>query len=91
MTEFYKRRWKIEEFHKSLKNNVSLAKSQTRVQRTQRNHIFAWMYAFMKLELLKMKTHRNHFAVKSSIYAKAVKVAFQELQNLNGLQITLAR
>jgi len=91
MAEFYKRRWKIEEFHKSLKNNVSLAKSQTRVQRTQRNHIFACMYAFIKLELLKMKTHLNHFAIKASIYAKAVKVAFEELQNLNGLHITLAR
>ncbi|MBI2417884.1 MAG: transposase [Ignavibacteriales bacterium] len=91
MTEFYKRRWKIEELHKSLKNNVSLAKSQTRVERTQRNHIFACMYAFIKLELLKMKTHLNHSAIKASIYAKAVKVAFEELHCMNGLHISLAR
>nr|WP_299496315.1 transposase [uncultured Shewanella sp.] len=36
----YKRRRKVEVFHKSLKSNTNLAKSPTRMIRTQSNHIF---------------------------------------------------
>jgi len=36
----YKKRWKVEVFHKSLKSNASLAKSPTRTLRTQSNHVF---------------------------------------------------
>lgn len=43
--DIYKRRWRIEEFHKSVKQNASLAKFPTKVERTQRNHIFASMIA----------------------------------------------
>ncbi|MBI2416385.1 MAG: hypothetical protein HYV28_00450 [Ignavibacteriales bacterium] len=57
MTEFYKSWWKIEEFHKLLKNKVSLAKRQIWAERTQRNHIFACVDAFIKLELIGMKVH----------------------------------
>jgi len=32
----YKKRWKVEEFHKSLKSNAALAKSPTRTVRTQK-------------------------------------------------------
>jgi hypothetical protein len=40
MISLYPIRWKIEESHKSLKNNASLAKSPTKVVRTQANHVF---------------------------------------------------
>ena len=36
----YQKRWKVEEFHKSLKSNASLAKSPTRTVATQNNHVF---------------------------------------------------
>ncbi|MFI3218624.1 MAG: transposase [Methylococcales bacterium] len=36
----YQKRWKVEEFHKSLKSNASLAKSPTRTVTTQNNHVF---------------------------------------------------
>lgn len=87
LTSIYKKRWNIEVFHKSLKSNASLCKSQTRVEKTQCNHIFASMYAFYKLELLRMKTTLNHFAIKTSIYQKAVKVAFEELHSMGNLKI----
>jgi hypothetical protein len=42
LSTFYQRRWKVEEYHKSLKVNASdLAKSPTRMLRTQSNHCFA--------------------------------------------------
>ncbi len=56
LTAIYQRRWKVEEYHKSLKVNASLAKSPTKTIRTQSNHCFASIYAFVKLERLKMTT-----------------------------------
>jgi IS4 transposase len=41
ITTIYQRRWKVEEYHKSLKVNASLAKSPTKTVRTQSNHCFA--------------------------------------------------
>ena len=78
----YKRRWKVEEYHKSLKQNASLAKSPTRTETTQTNHLFASLLAFVKLEGLKSTTSKNHYALKTKLYVKALKSAFAELQSL---------
>ena len=80
----YQKRWKVEEYHKSIKQNTSLAKSPTRTVKTQNNHIFASIYAFYKLELLNMKTNLNHFALKSKLYVRALMLSFNELQALQG-------
>ncbi len=45
------KRWRIEEYHKSIKQNTSLEKSPTKVVNSQRNHIFASMVAYCKLRL----------------------------------------
>ncbi len=82
MTTIYQRRWKVEEYHKSLKSNASLAKSPTKTIRTQSNHVFASIYAFVKLERMKLATKMNHFALRSRVYRKAVQAAFEELQSL---------
>lgn len=82
LTTIYKSRWKVEEYHKSLKVNASLAKSPTKTIRTQSNHVFASIYAFVKLERLKVTTKMNHFALRSRMYLKAVQAAFQELRTL---------
>ncbi len=78
----YEKRWKVEEFHKSLKSNVDLAKSPTKTIRTQSNHIFLAVFSFFKLECLKMKHHLNHFALRAKLLIKANQVAFIELQKL---------
>jgi hypothetical protein len=41
LTTIYQRRWKVEEYHKSLKVNAALAKSPTKTIRTQSNHVFS--------------------------------------------------
>lgn len=82
MKTYYKRRWKVEEYHKSIKQNASLAKSPTRTETTQTNHLFASLLAFVKLEGLKSTTSKNHYALKTKLYVKALKVAFAELQSL---------
>jgi len=78
-TTLYKKRWSVEEYHKSLKQNAAIAKSPTRILRTQCNHIFASMMACVKLEKLKFSSKLNHFAMKSKIYLAANKAAFNEL------------
>jgi DDE superfamily endonuclease len=82
LTTIYQRRWKVEEYHKSLKSNASLAKSPTKTIRAQSNHCFAAIYAFVKLERMKLATKMNHFALRSRMYLKAVQAAFKELQSL---------
>lgn len=85
LTTLYQKRWKVEEFHKSIKSNTLLAKSPTQTVRSQTNHFFASIYSYFKLELLKLKTSKNHFALKSHIYIKALQASFQELQKLKTL------
>ena len=81
--KLYQRRWSVEEYHKSLKQNVSLEKSPTRTPTTQRNHLFASLCAYLKLESMKWQTKLNHFALKSKIYQSALKAAYKELVKLN--------
>jgi|AP45_3_1055517.scaffolds.fasta_scaffold54889_2 hypothetical protein len=78
----YQKRWKVEEYHKSIKQNASLEKSPTRTETTQTNHLFAALWAFVKLERLKQATATNHFALKTKLYFQALHSAFGELQRL---------
>lgn len=80
--EVYQKRWRIEEYHKSVKQNASLAKSPTKIARTQCNHVFAAIIAYCKLELLKFKTKMNHFAIKYKLIVRANQIAMQELRNM---------
>jgi hypothetical protein len=82
LTTIYQRRWKVEEYHKSLKSNASLAKSPTKTIRTQSNHVFASIWAFVKLERMKLATSMNHFALRSRIYLKAIQAAYLELRRI---------
>jgi len=83
LTTIYHERWEVECYHKSLKQNVSLAKSPTQTVTTQTNHFFAALCGFVKLERLKMKTKLNHFALKSKLYVNALRSAFATLQTLS--------
>jgi hypothetical protein len=78
--EVYQKRWRIEEYHKSVKQNASLEKSPTKVVRSQKNHIFASIIAYCKLEFLKMKTCLNHFGLKYKLLMRANRAAFLELE-----------
>jgi hypothetical protein len=75
----YQKRWKVEEYHKSLKSNAALAKSPTKLPHTQSNHFFASLVAFVKLEAYRTATHLNHFALKGKLYQAAITSAFEHL------------
>lgn len=82
ITTLYQKRWKVEEYHKSLKQNASLAKSPTRTMRTQTNHLFCCLCAFVKLESLKMRERQSHFALKARLYTAALRSAFDQFKRL---------
>jgi hypothetical protein len=75
----YKKRWSVEEYHKSIKQNASVASSPARSVRGQSNHLFAAIFAFIKLEKIKLAKNMNHFAIKTKIYMTAIRAAMGEL------------
>jgi hypothetical protein len=87
ITTIYRTRWNVEPYHKSLKQNASLEKSPTQTVTTQTNHLFAALCGYIKLELLKMTTKRNHFALKSRLYLQALQTAFEALRQLQPIRL----
>ena len=82
ITTNYHKRWKVEEYHKSLKQNVSLEKSPAKIVRTQTNHFFSALCAFVKLQRITLSVNTNHFALKGKLYIQALKVSFHYLSGL---------
>jgi hypothetical protein len=80
MTTLYRKRWNLEPYHKSLKQNASLEKSPTQTVTTQTNHLFASLCAYIKLEWLRKTTTLNHFALKTKLYVVALQSAFDTLR-----------
>jgi IS4 transposase len=79
----YKKRWGVEEFHKSIKSNTGFAKSPTKTIKTQQNHYVLSIAAYIKLEWLKQRTKKNHFAMKAQLYMVAQQAAYRELLELS--------
>ena len=87
ITTIYQKRWNVEPYHKSLKQNASLSKSPTKTVTTQSNHFFASLCSFIKLEMLKVETKTNHFALKARLYLSALQTAFQTLHELQPIHL----
>jgi len=83
ITASYKKRWGVEEYHKSVKSNTGFAKSPTKIIKTQTNHFVLSIVAYVKLEWLKQRTGNNHFAMKAKIYLAAQQAAYNQLKKLS--------
>jgi len=90
--ELYQKRWSVEEYHKSLKRpgpegaavgtrqqHASLAKSPTSHPGAQVKHILCSLYAYLKLETLRLGHRVNHFKLRSRLYLAALKASWAEL------------
>jgi hypothetical protein len=88
ITTIYQKRWNVEPYHKSLKQNASLEKSPTQTVATQTNHFFAALCGYIKLELLKGNTKLNHFALKSKLYLHAIHAAYAKLREFNPISLS---
>ena len=80
----YKKRWKVEVFHKTLKSNASMAKSPSHTVLTQSNHLFMSIYSVFRLEILTSKLKLNHFELRAKLYLSALRSSFQELRQMAG-------
>ena len=75
----YQKRWKVEEYHRSLKQNASLAKSPTRTPTTQTNHFVAALWSFAKLEMLKAHTKKKPLCPQDSLVPFCPETGFRGL------------
>ena len=87
MTTIYKKRWKVEEYHKSIKSNCSFAKSPSSSIVAQQSHFIACLLAFIKMEELKIVNNKNHFALKRLITINATKNSMQRLKQLKSIDV----
>lgn len=85
MTDLYQKRWKIEEYHKALKQQCALTRSPAHTVVTQSSHIFCSLCAFIKLEMLRMITSVSYEGLKLNLYIHALKTAFNHLKTLQPL------
>lgn len=73
MERIYGKRWKIEEYHQGLKQQCGIAKCQARGGRAQRNHIWCAVYAFLMLELHRLRHGVTWKEAKLSIARGAIR------------------
>ena len=52
------------------------------MKRSQLNHVFASLYAFVQLESIKLKNKKNHFQMKREIHIYSLKMAADKLREL---------
>jgi hypothetical protein len=90
VTSIYQKRWKVEEYHKSVKSNASFAKSPTKREKTQTSHFCAAILVYVKFEALKLKHSKNHSALKEKQYLNALQVAYKNLKQLETIPIIQA-
>lgn len=83
LTAIYQKRWKVEEFFRSIKTNTAFAKAPTKTVKTQKAHFTASMIAFCKLERLKIRNNKNHYAMKNEIWLVATREAWKKLDKLS--------
>jgi putative transposase len=66
-------RWKIEEYHRGLKQTTGIEKCQARNQRSQRNHIFCSILSFVALEMQRRKEEISWYQAKQQIIQHAMR------------------
>lgn len=66
-------RWKIEEYHRGLKQTTGIEKCQARNQRSQRNHIFCSILSFVALERQRVNKNISWYQAKKQIIPNAMR------------------
>ena len=68
----FQHRWKIEEFHRGIKQTTGIEKCYSTLASSQKTHIFASFIAFIKLEVRRLKEHISWYEQKAIIGRYAV-------------------
>jgi len=65
--------WRIEEYHRGLKQFCSIERAQHRSAQAQRNHIGLALRAFLRLECHRLRTGVSWFEAKTAIMRETVR------------------
>ena len=71
-------RWRVEEFHREIKQLTGIEKCQCRKARLQRNHIGAAMLVWLKLKDIAYQTSSTIYSLKKGLLTDYLK---NELRN----------
>lgn len=66
-------RWKIEQFHRELKQNTGIEACQCRKHRPQRTHISVCMLLWVRFNHIAQKTLQNIYQIKKSLWEDYLK------------------
>lgn len=66
-------RWKVEEYHRGLKQACGLEECQARSERSQRTHIFCSILTFLALEVNRMQTGTSWYQIQRILDQIAIK------------------
>jgi len=67
ITTIYKKRWGVEEYHKSIKSNTGFAKSPTKNIKTQTNHFILSIVDYVKTGMAQTKNRNKSFCYEEQI------------------------
>jgi 2C-methyl-D-erythritol 2,4-cyclodiphosphate synthase len=79
--ETYQRRWAIEEYHKSLKQNFNIEKSPQKKKRSQMNFIYVVIASYILMEKLKEQLHLNHYKIKKRFFIESFPKQWLKTKN----------
>jgi IS4 transposase len=79
-----KKSWKIEEYHRGIKQFCGVEKCQARKKESQRAHVMLALRAFLRLEVQRIKNGISWFESKTKIHRVASKIYLSKPRyNLN--------
>ncbi len=73
LVRHWRKRWQIEEFHEGLKQTTGVGNCSAQRAHAQREHIFASMVAFLKLERIRQQTGQTWYEQKAEITRPATR------------------
>lgn len=71
--ELARKSWKIEEYHRGLKQFCDVERCQARNGQSQRTHILFSIRAFLRFEVDRIRTSRSWFESKQSVIRNAIR------------------
>ena len=71
-------RWKIEQFHREVKNVVGSEKCQSRKGRSQRNHIAYCYQAWLSLKVATREMQQSVYSLKSNLLSEYLRSVMKQ-------------
>ncbi|HAO19238.1 MAG TPA: hypothetical protein DCQ37_01305 [Desulfobacteraceae bacterium] len=65
--------WRVEEYHRGLRQFCGAERSQVRLEEAQRNHIGLAIRAFLRFEIFNLRTGYSRFEAKMRIIRDAIR------------------